>query len=130
MARIAKLILWSLSYAFAVFPGGGGVWLYDRLPSGMMGCAVNRWDVTEGARGDVVEAEEELCDGIANSATVTLSLVMHPGMPPQKFLAYAIGQSEPTLHWEGDDTLVVSLRGTQDVLFKRYYSGAIKIRYE
>ena len=77
MARNAKLILWALSYAFAVFLGGGGVWLYDRLPPGMMGCAVNRWDVTEGARGDVVEAEEELCDGIANSATVTLSLGVH-----------------------------------------------------
>ena len=130
MWRFIRLFLWFLSYTLVAALAGGGVWLYDQLPPGMMGCAVNRWDVTEGAQGDVVEAEEELCDGIANSATVTLSLVMHPGMPPQKFLAYAIGQSEPTLHWEGDDTLVVSLRGTQDVLFKRYYSGAIKIRYE
>lgn len=130
MRRFVGLALWVLSYAFAAFLGGGGVWLYDRVPSGAGDCVTNRRMVSANSAGNTVEAEEELCWGLANSATVTLSLVMHPGMPPRKFLAYAIGQSEPIMRWEGDDTLVVSLQGTQDILFKRYYSGAIKIRYE
>lgn len=92
------------------------------------GCQSEQRIVSHNSRGDVVEMREEVCGGFAYSATITLSLIINHDAR-KEFVSYAVNASEPVIHWNSDNVLVVNIGKTGEIYKKADHVDDIKIEY-
>jgi hypothetical protein len=118
MNRTQKWAWRICSYSFVAILAAFVVFLYDRVPFGNESCKTEHHVVSQSPRGDKVDMAEEYCEGLANSATATLSLNVNGTDVSEPFFVYDIDASlNPELQWNGS-VLTVAVK-TEGHIYKQ-----------
>jgi hypothetical protein len=105
------------------------VYLYI-IPSNMERCETQQKIVSKNSRGDEVKMNEELCDGLANSATTILLLTMKGTKTSKPFFIYDLGSNDPTFVWTDNNTLQVHVEAEKKSIYKQLdHVSDVAIRY-
>lgn len=114
----------TIACAFAAY-------VYSKMPPNMEKCITQQQTVSRNSRGDEVNMSEELCEGIASSATTTLLLTMNGTKTGTPFFTYDINTSyPPTFGWIDNTTLLVRIKGEGPVYKQLDHVAGVTIRYE
>jgi hypothetical protein len=106
------------------------VYVYGHIPPNTSGCMTQQQIVSKNSRGDEVKMSDELCDGIAHSATTTLMLTMKGTKTSEPFFIYDIDASyPPTFRWTDNTILQVNIDGEGPIYKQLDHVSDVAIRY-
>jgi hypothetical protein len=129
MNRTQKWAWRIFSYGFVAVLLAFMVFIYVRVPFGNQSCKTEHHVVSQSPRGDKVDMAEEYCDGLANSATATLSLNVNGTDVAEPFFVYDIEASlNPDFRWNGS-LLTVAIKNEGHIYKKLERIKDITINY-
>jgi hypothetical protein len=105
-------------------------YLYLSIPDAPSSCVESAHIISQSRLGDKIEMNQEICGGIAFSATISLNLIENREGRQGTFFSYQWTNSQPTITWVADDAVLITIENVGPIHSKLEKLGRVKIQYK